>query len=47
MDRRDKPKRKILIQHEIFAERPDTSRRITGQVWKNLLKSGVEAGHIR
>jgi hypothetical protein len=30
MDRRDKPKRKILIQLEIFAERPDMSGKITG-----------------
>jgi hypothetical protein len=38
---------KILIQIEIFAERPDMSGQITRQVQKNLLESGEEARHIR
>jgi hypothetical protein len=46
MARRDKSEGKVLIQFEIFAERPDMSGYITRQVQKNLLESGVEAGHI-
>jgi hypothetical protein len=46
MDRRDKPKRNILIQRDIFAKNPDMSGRITGQVQKNLLESGEGTGHI-
>jgi hypothetical protein len=38
---------KILIQIEIFAERPDMSGHITGQARKSLLESGEEARHIR
>jgi hypothetical protein len=38
---------KILIQIEIFAERPDMSGHITEQVQKSLLESGEETGHIR
>jgi hypothetical protein len=38
---------KILIQNEIFAERPDMFGQITGQVRKTLPESSVEAGHIR
>jgi hypothetical protein len=47
MDRRDKPKRKILIHFKIFAERLDMSRRVTGQVQKTLLESGVKVRHIQ
>jgi hypothetical protein len=32
IDGRDKPELKILIQIEIFAEKPDMSERITEQV---------------
>jgi hypothetical protein len=38
---------KILIQNEIFAERPDMSGKITEYVWKTLLESVEKAGHIR
>jgi hypothetical protein len=38
---------KILIQIEIFAERPDISGQISGQVQKSLLESSEEAEHIR
>jgi hypothetical protein len=35
---------KILIQNEIFAERPDMSEQITGQVRKTLLESSERSG---
>jgi hypothetical protein len=38
---------KILIQKEIFAEKPDMFGRITGQVRKTLLESGEEVRHIQ
>jgi hypothetical protein len=47
IDGRYKPKMKILIEIEIFAERPNMSRQITGQVWQTLLESDEEAEHIR